>query len=126
MHLFPVQAIRSDMPSFHRAAVFLNDRLNRLSRRRLLHEIAGQTVIGEQTFDLGQQPLIAGANFLQIGMSLLWRLIERGVENLFALSPSGFPISNYPSSVVHLSLQRERIALADRAVKPGFGHPPLG
>jgi hypothetical protein len=51
--------------------------------------------------------------------------IERGVENLFALSPSGFPISNYPSSVVHRSLQRERIALADRAVKPGFGHPPL-
>jgi len=64
MHLFPVQAIRSDMPSFHRAAVFLNDRLNHLSRRRLLHEIAGQTVIGEQTFDLGQQPLIAGANFV--------------------------------------------------------------
>ena len=93
------------MPSFYRAAVFLNDRLNRLSRRRLLHEIAGQTVIGEQMFDLGQQPLIASANFLQIGMSLLWRLIERGVENLFALSPSGFPISNYPSSVVHRSLQ---------------------
>ena len=83
--------------------MFLNDRLSRVSRRRLLHEIAGQTVIGEHTLYLGQQILIACAGLLQIRLSLLWRFFERRLENLFDPFPAAsLSIMRFvPSSIVH-------------------------